>query len=211
MISETSLNHISFEMTNITGVTQEVGVLGNVLAQNAVYGREVDLRGQLVNKYENNHNTSQPVLNTTQMEVPSIVGAFSVCGVTIGIAAILFNLIFILALSGISDKDKPYYRFTKCLSFCDLLGSLSFILIINFPRGIVGSITHSKFAFLRALPYVFRSIPWMFFTGYLLTLTCLAINQYVAVCKPWRYNQLVTNKTVTCSLICVWIVSSLQV
>ena len=156
-------------------------------------------------------NSSEPFWNTTKMEVPAIVGTLSTCGVTIGIISIVFNITFILALSQIHEKDKPYYRLTKCLSICDLLGSVSFILIINFPQGIIGFITQNNFRFLQALPYIFRSIPWMFFTGYLLTLTCLSINQYIAICKPWRYNQLVTRRTVTWSVVGVWIVSSLQV
>ena len=173
----------------------------------------IDVIQRLQNKMNNGHedNSSQPVRNTTIIGIPAVVETLSTCGVTIGIIAIAFNIIFILALAQLKDKDKPYYRFTKCLSVCDLLGSFSFIVTINFPQGILGFITHNKFHFLNALPYVIRSTPWMFFTGYLLTLTCLAINQYIAICKPWRYAQLVTKRAVTWSLVFVWMISSLQV
>ena len=165
---------------DINNDTQGVEILVGKVFQDLVFGREIDHRTQEFHTNHENGNSTQPAQNITKIEIPPIVGIFSICGVTIGIFAMIFNLTFILALSRIKEKDKPYYRFTKCLSICDLLGSFTFIVIINFPQGILGSITNIKFAFVRALPYVFRSLPWMFFTGYLLTLTCLAVNQYIA-------------------------------
>ncbi len=50
----------------------------------------------------------------------------------------------------------------------------------------------------------------MFFTEYLLTLSCLSVTQYIAVCKPWKYNELVTDRIVTWSIVLTWIISSLH-
>ncbi len=65
-------------------------------------------------------------------------------------------------------------------------------------------------AFIRALLYVIRSVPWIFFTAYLFTLSCLSVNQYLAVCMPWRYTTLTTHRRVTCILVCVWLISALH-
>ncbi len=51
----------------------------------------------------------------------------------------------------------------------------------------------------------------MFFTGYLLTLSCLTWNQHIAVCKPLSYNDVVTRKRVSATLIYIWLISSLQI
>ena len=42
-------------------------------------------------------------------------------------------------------------------------------------------------------------------------LSLLSVNQYVGVCKPWRYSQLVTRRAVGGCLVVLWLVSSLQV
>ena len=42
-------------------------------------------------------------------------------------------------------------------------------------------------------------------------LSLLSVNQYVGVCKPWRYSQLVTRRAVGGCLLVLWLVSSLQI
>ncbi len=132
-------------------------------------------------------------------------------GLIIGITAIVLNIAFLCAVSRLRKRERPHYRFFKSLAISDLLGSLSYLLTVNFPHGFLGVIAASDFAFLRALPYVIRSIPWMLFTAYLLTLTCLTINQYLSVCKPWSYTRLARYRRVTISLISVWSISSLHI
>ncbi len=144
-------------------------------------------------------------------QIYSAIKQLNVTGLVIGITAILLNTAFLYAMRKIKKKAKPHYRFIKSLSISDLLGSLSFIVTVNFPHGYLGVIAENDFAFVRALPYVIRSVPWMFFTAYILALTCLTVNQYLAVCKPWTYTTLARNRRVTISLIFVWLISSLHI
>ncbi len=131
--------------------------------------------------------------------------------ICVGVAAIIPNLLFILSLTQVRDRESAFHRFMKSLSVSDVLGSVTFIVIMNCPPGFFGEIDKDNFEFLRALPYVFRSTPWMFFTGYLLTLSCLSWNQHIAVCKPLSYNDVVTKKKVSATLIYIWLISSLQI
>ncbi len=84
-------------------------------------------------------------------------------------------------------------------------------MTVNFPHKTLEFVAASDYTFLRTLPYVIRSVPWMFFTAYLLTLTCLTVNQYLAVCRPWAYATLARDRRVTISMIVVWMISSLHV
>ncbi len=120
--------------------------------------------------------------------------------ICVGVAAIIPNLLFILSLTQVRDRDSAFHRFMLSLSVSDVLGSITFIVIMKCPPGFLGEID-----------YVFRSTPWMFFTGYLLTLSCLTWNQHIAVCKPLSYNQVVTRKKVSATLIYIWLISSLQI
>ncbi len=142
------------------------------------------------------------------MRVQDILAITLIC---VGVAAIIPNLLFILSLTQVRDRESAFHRFMKSLSVSDVLGSVTFIVIMNCPPGFFGEIDKDNFEFLRALPYVFRSTPWMFFTGYLLTLSCLTWNQHIAVCKPLSYNDVVTKKKVSATLIYIWLISSLQI
>ncbi len=131
--------------------------------------------------------------------------------ICVGISAILLNVVFILSLSRVKERDTAFNRFMKSLSVSDALGSLMFIIIMNCPPGFFGVTYRNNFQFLRALPYVFRSVPWMFFTGYLLTLSCLTWTQYIAVYKPWSYTKVITRRLVSATLAYIWLISSLQI
>ncbi len=143
--------------------------------------------------------------------IHSVVNTMRTLGGVIGITAVLLNLVFLCALSNIKKKDRPHQRFIKSLSISDIFGAISFIAIMNLPHGYLGVIAVHDSTLVRALPYVIRSAPWMFYTAYLLTLSCLTMNQYFAVCKPWNYMSLARYKRVNISLIFIWFVSSLHV
>ncbi len=124
---------------------------------------------------------------------------------------IYLNSVFLYAVSNIKKKDRPHQRFIKSLAISDMFGAISFIVIINIPHGHLGVISIHDSPIVRAMPYVIRSTPWMFYTAYLLTLTCLTLNQYFAVCRPWNYLTLARHKRVKVSLIFIWSLSSLHV
>ena len=147
----------------------------------------------------------------TQLEI-AIRRTITIASTVIGIASILMNVMFIIASRYLQDKSTPYHRFLKNLSFADIMASATFLLSTNYAHGALGDVDMKNGSYiLGMLPFIIRSMPWMFFTGYLLTLLCLSVNQYVAVCKPWRYAEIVTRQAVLISLAVVWLVSSLQV
>ncbi len=131
--------------------------------------------------------------------------------ICVGSAAIFLNVIFLVSLSWVKESGTAFNRFMKSLSVSDALGSLMFIIIMYCPPGFFGVTQKENFGFLRALPYVSRSVPWMFFTAYLLTLSCLTWSQYIAVYKPWSYKKMLTQKVVSATIAYIWLVSSLQV
>ena len=136
----------------------------------------------------------------------------SYLGMTLGALSIVLNIGFLLIMHFLKDKSTAYHRFMKNLSFADIMAASSFLLITTWPKWFFAYIEDNRgFILVQVLPYVFRSLPWMFFTGYLLTLSCLTINQYVAVCRPWRYSELVTPHMVTISLVIIWSLSLLQI
>lgn len=152
--------------------------------------------------------------NATQPadDVITVVKILSTLGTTLGITSIILNVIFLVGLHFQKEKASAYNRFVKTLSVADIMASFTFLLIQRWPSGFFGNISkNDDFILIHVLPYVFRSWPWMFFTCYMMTLTCLTINQYVAVCKPWRYSELVTRRRVTVSLLAVWSLASLQI
>lgn len=147
-----------------------------------------------------------------QYDTIRIVWIISICGITLGVMAIVLNIVFLIGMRSLKDRSTAYHPFMKNLSVADIMASLSFLVTQNWPRGPFAHIEPSKeFMLVQGLPYLFRSTPWMFFTAYLLTLSCLTINQYVAVCRPWKYSELVSRRMVSISLIVVWSISCLQI
>ena len=139
--------------------------------------------------YECQFNSSiqADILDNEMPYIYSVLNIMSVLGIVIAILAVLLNLVFLYAMANIKKKDRPQQRFIKSLSISDIFGAISFIVIINFPHGYLSTIMLHESAIVRALPYVIRTIPWVFYTSYLLALSCLTMNQYAAVCKPWNY------------------------
>lgn len=150
-------------------------------------------------------------------------------GITLGIMAVVMNSIFLILCRYISEKPVPYI-FIRNLSVADVLASCSFLLISSWPQWMdwifvvesntingsshPGDMSHSPDNnHQKVIPlviYMLRGLPWLFFTGYLLTLTALTINQYLAVCRPYRYSTLVTPGHVLWCIVIIWLVSALQ-
>ena len=180
-----------------------------VYPMNDSYPLALDLDVRVDDVMESNMTSQNTSSTSTEETIEYVINSI---GIALGVASIVLNLIFIFGMRYLRDKPTAYHRFLKNLSFADAMASFSFLWITNCPKGFFSHIQGSQgFILVRVLPYVFRSLPWMFFTGYLLTLSCLTLNQYVAVCKPWRYSELVTNQRVTISLVIVWSLSLLQI
>lgn len=168
--------------------------------------------------------TGSEIINGTEMDDlvgtdrssasdhPAASEIISLIGVTFAVVSIILNLIFLCSRCFIRLKKTAYNQFMTNLSVSDIMTSLSFLVIQYWPRGPFANIDlNPDFYVVPALPYVFRSLPWLFFTSYLLTLNCLTINQWIAVCKPWKYSVSVTKVKVRVSLAVIWTVASLQV
>lgn len=142
----------------------------------------------------------------------NFVCALAVAGIVLGIASILLNSIFLILMRLImKERGSAYHRLVNNLSTSDLLASLAFLVTQTWPQGPFAYIELLQdFFIVEGLPYVFRGLPWMFFTSYLLTLTCMSLNQYIAVCRPWSYSSL-TPSVITRALVVVWLISSLQI
>ena len=154
-------------------------------------------------------NSSLRPTVVVKSEVNRVISIFSD---VLGVTSITLNIAFLVVMRFLKDHSTAYHQLMQSLSVADTLASLLFLLTTHFPSGPFAYMTkEQEFILQDGLPYVFRSMPWMFFTGYLFTLTCLTVHQYVAVCKPWKYSTLITGKMMRVSLILVWACSSLQV
>ena len=112
-----------------------------------------------------NNSTMNVSVNTTELGVteqdsawPSdeILQAQNILVITlicVGVAAIIPNLLFILSLTQVRDRDSAFHRFMKSLSVSDVLGSLTFIVIMNCPPGF-GEIDKDNFQFIRYVLHV---------------------------------------------------------
>ena len=131
-----------------------------------------------------------------------------------GVNAILLNILFLLCICFVPNNDSAYNRFIKNLSVCDIFGALFFLLTLNWPQGPFAHIipdNEGNKLWIHGSPYVFRSIPWMFFTAYMFTLNCLSVSQYIASCKPHMYDQIRESRNVTIILLVIWGLASLQI
>ena len=165
------------------------------------------------NTYCNNSNNTWNY-SATPREQPEGVYMISYMGNGIGVFAVLLNIVFTLCMAQIPNPKCASNRFIKNLSICDIFGTFTFLLTQNWPKGPFAQITSEYEAthlWIHGSPYIFRSVPWMFFTAYLLTINCLTISQYLASCKPHIYASFHRYKTVTVALVLVWCIASLQV
>ena len=69
------------------------------------------------------------------------------------------------------------------MSAADGLACLLFMLT-QYVNGPPSGGPSGRFSCEDSLWYTFKSAPWMCFTAYLLTLVCLSVSQYLAVCFP---------------------------
>ena len=141
-------------------------------------------------------NLSIEIYNATvpmKYEQPYGITVISRMANCFGVGAVILNMIFLSCICCIKDSDLIYNRFIQNLAVCDILGSITFLVTQNWPEGPFGSIAENEYIrqiWVQGLPYVFRSIPWMLFTAYMLTLNCLSVSQYLATCRPHTFMRL---------------------
>ena len=128
-------------------------------------------------------------------------------GVAVGILSVLVNLLSLTAMRFLRDKPSADLRFLTNLSVTDMLAALSFVIAQFTPPYDI----RTADSLVPIASYILRSSPWMFLTAYLLTLTSLSVNQYLAVCRPWRYSVMVTGRRITIVLLALWSFSALQI
>ena len=142
--------------------------------------------------------------------VEKLVDTLFVAGNVLGITSVVLNIAFLFAVRFIKDRRTTYFRLIQNLAVADDLAAFTFLITQNWPHGPFAYIDPEEhFVLAHGLSYVFRGLPWMFFTAYLLTLSSLTLNQYIAVCMPWRFNE-ITQRKVTVVITIIWALSSLQ-
>ena len=118
--------------------------------------------------------------------MPYGIEVFSYVANTVGVNALILNVGFLICMCQLPKIDSSYNTFIINLSVCDIFGSFFFIVTQNWPQGQFAQITaqtEGHYIWTHGSPYVFRSIPWMFFTAYMFTLNCLSGSQYLASCR----------------------------
>lgn len=155
--------------------------------------------------------TAVPAPEVSPLVRQAVSVASTICVVS-GVLSIACNLICLAAITFIKDSNLPYKSYLLNLAISDILCVCAFFFNQYSAYGLLGHISPGdQFSTELALPYVFRSLPWVFFTAYLLTLTTLGINQYIAVCQPWRYATIFSQAKARLILAATWILASFQI
>jgi hypothetical protein len=170
---------------------------------------------QFVENGSSPYDQSYEYMNNSNLYIqPYGVHIVSYISNALGVLAVILNIVFLVCMKWIPNSSSCYNCFIKNLAVCDIFGSLLFLVTQNWPEGPFALIMSEKghtSVWLSGSPYIFRSIPWMFFTAYMLTLNCLTVSQYLASCKPHVYMHVQKHRNVTAVLGAVWLLASLQI
>lgn len=131
--------------------------------------------------------TSSLEFSTTSNETSGFETLFTVMSVsmwTLGLTSILMNVLFLVAVRSMRKVATTSDCLMQNMSVADGLSALLFLLNQHYHPSSMDGDEGSTFSCEQSLWYTMRGTPWMFFTGYLLTLMCLGISQYLAVCQP---------------------------
>lgn len=141
---------------------------------------------------QTNCSHSHLLHNVTYEDISQEQDIISILGFVIGTLSLVMNMIFLIGARQCKEYKSAFHTFIRNLCVADIIASGLFMIIQNPAAlgGALGTIETTHFLMVAVLPYLFRSMPWMFFTAHLLTLLALTVNQYVAVCRPWQYTEL---------------------
>ena len=141
--------------------------------------------------------------NTSTIDNGNIAFAFSVLGISIGMVGLIQNCIALAAIY-VSVKDlQPVHRFLINLSISDIGMILLFIIEqvdkitlndnretsigVCIARNLLGSLSYT----------IYLSLFWALF--------CLALDLYLAICKPLHYLMFLTKRKTNFIIIFSWV------
>ncbi|XP_026790477.3 olfactory receptor 52B2-like [Pangasianodon hypophthalmus] len=149
----------------------------------------------------NNSNLTcfMTILTMESLDIPpsSVFSAF-IFGILTYCLILLFNSILLVTIVVKRDLHKPMYILLFNLSICDLMGATAF-----YPQLICSILSQS-----REISYPACALQGILLHiyggGSLSFLSVMAYDRYIAICKPLRYNNLMTQGTLVKFIFMVW-------
>ncbi|XP_060799555.1 olfactory receptor 56A3-like [Neoarius graeffei] len=128
-----------------------------------------------------------------------IFGIFTYCLI------LFFHSVLLMTIVVKRDLHKPMYILLFNLSICDLMGATAF-----YPQ-----LVCSIFSQTRKISYPACALQGiiihLYGSGALLFLTVMSYDRYIAICKPLRYHDLMTEDTLAKLIFMVWSVNIFMV
>ncbi|XP_017345873.2 olfactory receptor 13D1-like [Ictalurus punctatus] len=142
------------------------------------------------------------ILTMESLDIPpsSVVSAFIFCILTYCLI-LLFNSMLLATIVAQRNLHKPMYILLFNLTICDLMGATAF-----YPQLVCSILSQS-----REISYPACALQGILLHVYgggsLSFLSVMAYDRYVAICKPLRYNNLMTQSTLVKLIFMVWSVN----
>ncbi|XP_053502511.1 olfactory receptor 4K5-like [Ictalurus furcatus] len=161
-------------------------------------GLEVIMGGDT---YLNNSNLTRfmTILTMESLDIPpSSASSIFVFGIITYCLILFFQSMLLVTIVVKRDLHKPMYILLFNLSLCDLMGATAF-----FPQIVCSILSQS-----REISYPACALQGilihLYGGGSLLFLTVMAYDRYIAICKPLRYHNLMTQGTLVKLIFMVW-------
>ncbi|KAM9469727.1 olfactory receptor 52B2-like [Clarias gariepinus] len=142
---------------------------------------------------------SLAILTMESLDIPpSSFFYIFVFGITTYCFILFFQSMLLVTIIAKRDLHKPMYILLFNLSMCDIMGATSF-----YPQLISSILSHS-----REISYPACALQGilvhLYGSGSLLILTVMAYDRYIAICKPLRYHNLMTQGILVKLIFMVW-------
>ncbi|XP_026790474.3 olfactory receptor 52B2-like [Pangasianodon hypophthalmus] len=149
----------------------------------------------------NNSNLTRfmTILTMESLDIPPS-SAFSIfiLGIITFCLILFFQSMLLVTIAVKRDLHKPMYILLFNLSICDLMGATAF-----YPQLVCSILSQS-----REISYPACALQGilihLYGGGSLLFLSVMAYDRYIAICKPLRYHNLMTQGTVVKLIFMVW-------
>ncbi|XP_053502507.1 olfactory receptor 52A1-like [Ictalurus furcatus] len=149
----------------------------------------------------NNSNLTRfmTILTMESLDItPSSVFFILIIAIMTYCLILFFQSMLLVTIAVKRDLQKPMYILLFNLSICDIMGATAF-----YPQ-LAGSVLSQSREISYAACALQGILLHLYGNGSLLFLTVMAYDRYIAICKPLRYHNLMTQGTLVKLIFMVW-------
>ncbi|XP_060799543.1 olfactory receptor 52A1-like [Neoarius graeffei] len=142
------------------------------------------------------------ILTMESLDIPPSSAFFIfIFSIIIYCLILFFHSVSLVTIVAKRELHKPMYILLFNLSICDLMGATGF-----YPQ-LVGSILSETRKISYPACALQAIVIHLYLCGSLLFLTVMSYDRYIAICKPLRYHNLMTQGTLIKIILMVWSVN----